>query len=119
MKGRDVAYSETWEKAGIAETHRMRTIMRHDELERSGGEGLTDSVTMLRTLGFAGRARKNFKQGINIIRLKFHKDHSGCNVENRLEGKESTFGRSATVLVRDASVLTRIVTMKMKRILRT
>lgn len=36
-----------------------------------------------------GKAQKRFKQESELIRLAFKKTHSGCYVENSLEGSKS------------------------------
>lgn len=48
-----------------------------------------------------GKLLKILSTGNDVIKFKFPKDHSDCNVGNILEENECGFRRAALVLVRD------------------
>jgi len=54
---------------------------------------------MVKCLNLTGRKTGVLNQGSDIVRYSFSKDHSGCNVPDRLHGDMTAAGRPQKRLV--------------------
>lgn len=54
---------------------------------------------MVQCLNLTGRKTGVLNQGSDIVRYSFSKDHSGCNVPDRLHGDMTAAGRTQKRLV--------------------